>query len=213
MEIQAIELRDEKVFAMNALRLVRGSSRVGKKIVLTFDDAPNGYTEEVLAVLEEFQVKAAFFLIGARVVEHPELARRIVTLGHEIGNHSFSHAFTKECSVETIKKDVERAERVIVEVTGSLPLYFRPPFGLMTPEVREASGILGYTLVSWSIDSGDWKVETEEEVVERVLTQLHPGAIVLFHLLPHTVRALPRILQNLKEAEYECVPLSFLLEQ
>lgn len=211
-EAEAIALHGGGVFAMDTLRYIRSGPRVGKKVALTFDDAPNGHTAEILAILDRFQVKATFFLIGAQVLKHPDLVRRIVAAGHEIGNHSFSHAFTKECSTESIKEDIERAERAIVDSTGRLPLYFRPPGGLVTPAVQRACGMTGYSLVTWSLDSEDWRAQTEDEIVERVLLGIHPGAIVLFHSLPRTVRALPRILRALLEAGYTCVPLSSLLE-
>uniref|UniRef100_A0A7V4DFW3 Polysaccharide deacetylase family protein n=1 Tax=Candidatus Caldatribacterium californiense TaxID=1454726 RepID=A0A7V4DFW3_9BACT len=211
-EAEAIELHGERVFAMDALRRIRSGPRVGKKVALTFDDAPNGHTAEILAILDRFQVKATFFLIGAQVLKHPDLVRRIVAAGHEIGNHSFSHAFTRGCSAESIKEDIERAEKAIVDSAGRLPLYFRPPEGLVTPAIERACGMTGYSLVTWSLDSEDWRAQTEDEIVERVLRGVHPGAIVLFHSLPRTVRALPRILCALLEAGYTCVPLSSLLE-
>ncbi|WP_427365759.1 polysaccharide deacetylase family protein [Candidatus Caldatribacterium saccharofermentans] len=209
---EAIELRGERVFAMNTLRCIRNGPQVEKRVALTFDDAPNGHTAEILAILDRFQVKATFFLIGAQVLRHPDLVQRIVAAGHEIGNHSFSHAFTRECPAESIKEDIERAEKAIVNSTGRLPLYFRPPEGLVTPAIERACGMTGYSLVTWSLDSEDWRAQTEDEIVERVLRDIHPGAIVLFHSLPRTVRALPRILCALLEAGYTCVPLSSLLE-
>lgn len=208
---EAIEVQGERVFGLNALRLVRENIRAGKRIALTFDDAPNGYTREILAVLERFKIRATFFLVGSQVLRHPGLVRLIVAAGHEIGNHSFSHALTKECLEKEIREDIERAERAILEVTGQLPLYFRPPGGLVTQDVQRACGALGYTLVLWSVDSGDWKAKDEEEVVVSVLQRVHPGAIVLFHPLPCTVRALPQVLQALEEKGYEIVPLSLLL--
>ncbi len=209
--VEAIEIQGERVFAFHAPRLIWGNAQAGKKVALTFDDAPNGYTREILAVLGEFQVRATFFLIGTQVMRHPELARLIIALGHEIGNHSFSHAFTEECSEVDLEGDIRRAEDVIFEVTGRLPLYFRPPGGLVTQALRRACGALGYGIVLWSVDSRDWKAKSVDEVVTSVLGKVHPGAIVLFHSLPHTVQALPRILRALQEEGYDIVPVSGLL--
>lgn len=210
---EAIELAGERVFALHVPRILRENARAGKRVALTFDDAPNGYTREILAILREFKVRATFFLIGVQVVHHPELARSIVAAGHEIGNHSFSHTLTGDCTEDRIREDITRAEKAILEVTGRLPLYFRPPRGVVTQSVRRACGQLGYSLVLWSVDSGDWKAQDDDAVVTHVLGSVRPGSILLFHPLPRTVRVLPRILRALKERGYEIVPLSVLFER
>ncbi|MEN3202280.1 MAG: polysaccharide deacetylase family protein [Atribacterota bacterium] len=211
-EAEAIELHGEKVFALHVPRLLRENARAGRKIALTFDDVPNGHTREILAVLKEFEVRATFFLIGAQVVRHPELARSIVAAGHEIGNHSFSHVLTRNCTEEAILEDIAKAEKVILEATGCVPLYFRPPTGLVTQSVQRACGKLGYSIVLWSVDSEDWKAEDDDAVITRVLENIRPGAIVLLHPLPRTVRVLPQILRGLKRRGYEIVPVSALFE-
>lgn len=211
-EVEAIELRGEKVFALHVPRLLRENARAGRKVALTFDDAPNGYTREILAVLEKFGVRATFFLVGVQVVRHPELARSIVAAGHEIGNHSFSHVLTRNCAEDVILEDIAKAEKVIFEATGCIPLYFRPPAGLVTQSVHRACGKLGYSLVLWSVDSEDWKAEDDDTVITRVLENMRPGAIVLLHPLPRTVRVLPQILRVLKQRGYEIVPVSALFE-
>ncbi|MCS7241669.1 MAG: polysaccharide deacetylase family protein [Candidatus Caldatribacterium sp.] len=212
-EGRTIEIRGERVFALHVPRILRENTRSGRRVALTFDDAPNGHTQAILAVLSEFQVRATFFLIGTQVLRHPEVARSIVMAGHEIGNHSFSHALTGGCSEEDVQEDIARAEKVILEVTGCLPLYFRPPAGLVTQSVQRACGRLGYSLVLWSVDSGDWKAQSDDAIVAHVLENVRPGAIILFHPLPCTVRVLPRILRALGEKGYEIVPLSVLFER
>lgn len=210
---EAIELSGERVFALHVPRVLRENTRAGKRIALTFDDAPNGHTREILAILKECKVRATFFLIGAQVLRHPELARSIVAAGHEIGNHSFSHTLTRDCGEDKIREDIARAEKAILEVTGCLPLYFRPPRGVVTRDVQRACGQLGYSLVLWSVDSEDWKAQDDDAVVTHVLGSVRPGGILLFHPLPRTVRVLPRILRALKEEGYEIVPLSVLFER
>lgn len=213
-EARALELHEGKpVFALHEPRIVRSHPRAGKKVALTFDDAPNGHTQDVLAVLETSGVRATFFLIGAQIPRHRELVSSIVAKGHDIGNHSFSHAFTKDWTEEAIAEDIARAERIILEATGRIPLYFRPPMGLVTPEMRRACGRLGYSLVLWSVDSGDWRGDDEETIITHVLQGVSPGAIILFHPLPRTVRVLPRIIRGLQDQGYEIVPLSILLER
>lgn len=210
---ETIELGGERVFALHVPRILRENARAGRRVALTFDDAPNGYTWEILAILKEFKVRATFFLIGVQVLRHPELARSIVAAGHEIGNHSFSHTLKEDCTEDKIREDMTRAEKAILEVTGRLPLYFRPPCGVVTQSVRRACGQLGYSLVLWSVDSGDWKAQDDDTVVAHVLESVRPGGILLFHPLPRTVRVLPRILQALREKGYEIVPLSVLFER
>ena len=98
-------------------------------VALTFDDGPSPYTSKILAVLARHQVKATFFVVGKRVDQYPDLARRVVAAGHVIANHSYSH---RNLNLETsadVASELARTESIIARTTGVKPALFRPPFG------------------------------------------------------------------------------------
>ncbi len=205
-----IEVEDE-VFGFNSVYSLGGSSRVEKEVALTFDDAPSTFTGEVLEILANYEVPATFFLVGSQVEKYPQIARQIVAAGHEIGNHSFSHCWSQDDTVEVLVEDIERAEKVIYQVTGQIPLYFRPPGGMVNEVVKEACGRTGYSIVLWWVDSRDWLL-TEEEILEKTKKEAKDGAIILFHNLPVTVKVLPRVIEYLRGEGYELVTVSQLLK-
>lgn len=207
----AIEIK-EKVFGGNEVRVFRGGKSTGKLLALTFDDAPNPYTRELLRVLAEEEVRATFFLIGSQVERYPKVAKEIVSYGHEIGNHSYSHRIDESFSLEAILEDILKAEQVIQEVTNHIPIYFRPPRGFINGKIREACGILGYTIVMWDFDSEDWKLE-EEALVEKIFNQEYFSGILLFHSVPQTVRILPQVIHELHTRGYQLVTVSTLFER
>ncbi|MEN3188792.1 MAG: polysaccharide deacetylase family protein [Atribacterota bacterium] len=196
---------------MNQVRYLGGNQEARDKVALTFDDAPNGATKEILGILKEQKVRATFFLIGSQVKKYPDIAQAIVRGGHEIGNHSYSHRLDESFTLEDILDDLKRAEDIIRDVTGSLPAYFRPPRGFTNGEIKEACGRMGYTIVMWWVDSRDWQLGGQE-ILDRVYSHLRPGGIVLLHSVPQTVRILPQMIQGLKERGYTLVTVSELLE-
>ena len=140
----------------------------------------------------------------------PEIARQIIVAGHEIGNHSFSHRWSSDDSVETLIEDIKRAEEAIYRATGQMPLYFRPPGGMVNDKVKKACGQTGYSILLWWVDSRDWLLN-EEEILETVKKEVKDGAIILFHNLTTTVKVLPQVIEDLKRAGYEFVTVSQLL--
>ena len=205
----AIEIKEE-VFGLNRVRSLGGNREARNRVALTFDDAPNGYTGEILQILKEKKVKATFFLIGSQVKKYPEVAREIVRQGHEVGNHSYSHRIDESFTLEEILEDFARAEKIIRETTGCLPIYFRPPRGFTNGKIREACGIMGYSIIMWWVDSRDWELE-DEAILEGLRSHIRPGGIVLFHSLPRTVRILPQVIDELKEQGFRPVTVSDLL--
>ncbi|MCX7667817.1 MAG: polysaccharide deacetylase family protein [Atribacterota bacterium] len=207
---EAIEIK-EAVFGFNEVRYLGGNKEAGNKIALTFDDAPNGATGDILRILKERKIKATFFLIGSQVKKYPDMARAIVDQGHEIGNHSYSHQIDESFTLEAILEDLKRAEDVIRDVTGLIPSYFRPPRGFTNGKIKEACGIMGYSIIMWWVDSRDWQHE-EQKIIDEVYMHLRPGGIVLLHSLPQTARVLSQMIQGLEEKGYTLVTISDLLE-
>jgi peptidoglycan/xylan/chitin deacetylase (PgdA/CDA1 family) len=208
-EVISIET-EEDIFGLNLVRSLGGNSQVRKEVALTFDDAPSPFTKEVLKILDNYGVSATFFLVGSQVEKSPEVARQIVAAGHEIGNHSFSHCWSSDDSVETLVEDIKRAEEAIYRSTGQVPLYFRPPGGMVNDKVKEACGQTGYGILLWWVDSRDWLL-TEEEILEKVKKEVKDGAIILFHNLATTVEVLPQVIEDLRREGYKFVTISQLL--
>ncbi|MDI9606868.1 MAG: polysaccharide deacetylase family protein [Atribacterota bacterium] len=208
-EVISIET-EEDIFGLNLVRSLGGNSQVRKEVALTFDDAPSPFTKEVLKILDNYGVSATFFLVGSQVEKSPEVARQIVAAGHEIGNHSFSHCWSSDDSVETLVEDIKRAEEAIYRATGQVPLYFRPPGGMVNDKVKEACGQTGYGILLWWVDSRDWLL-TEEEILEKVKKEVKDGAIILFHNLATTVEVLPQVIEDLRREGYKFVTISQLL--
>ena len=160
--------------------LIRGP-REGKRISLTFDDGPSeGFTEQILSILREHHVPATFFVCGRNVEEHPDLLRRIVAEGHEVGNHTYSHIFTYFKSRRRMAEEIDRTQEVIEKVTGSRPTVFRPPYGArwfgLVPTLRDR----GLHMVLWSATGYDWKKDVQG-ITEATLRELKPGAIIMLH--------------------------------
>lgn len=127
------------------------------QIALTFDDGPSESTPALLEVLAEHNVKATFFMCGRNVRRFPEIAREVLAGGHEIGNHTESHAYLHFHSREYIYRELAMAQQSIRTVTGCKPRWFRAPYGVRWLGLRSAQRRLGLTGVMWTTITRDWK--------------------------------------------------------
>lgn len=193
-----------------------------RRVALTFDDGPDPeVTPAVLDALAQHGERATFFSIGRSLEEHPQLARRLVAEGHELGNHSWRHSRWQNLfGTGEHAREIERGEQAIAAVTGSQtrPLY-RPPIGLKSPQLARVAYRQQLTLVAWSLHSHDTRSTNPERVAQRVLKKIQPGDIVLMHdghdrqgrHRPVCAQAVPPILQGLREKSLLCVTVSELL--
>jgi peptidoglycan/xylan/chitin deacetylase (PgdA/CDA1 family) len=162
--------------------LIAKESGKAKRIALTFDDGPSTrYTAEILDILREYDVKATFFVIGKNVEAHPDLLRRTVAEGHEIGNHTYSHPHLKTIDEARLSEEVARSATLLREVAGIRTSLFRPPEGIITPAVAAAAEKGGYRTVLWSIDTLDWALNPAPKIVQTIKREASDGDIVLFH--------------------------------
>ncbi|MBD5607625.1 MAG: polysaccharide deacetylase family protein, partial [Desulfovibrio sp.] len=123
---------------------------------LTFDDGPSIYTPALLDMLASYGIKATFFLLGRSADYYPEITRRIVREGHEVGNHSWSHPNLKRLSTDAQAWQIERTDEILRDL-GAAPLYMRPPYGAFDERTEKIAEKLGVSLILWSMDSYDWK--------------------------------------------------------
>lgn len=150
-------------------------------VALTFDDGPGPDTDAILDALGECRVHGTFFVVGRQVQQYPSIARRIVSEGHEIGNHSLSHPnFLSQSSART-REQLSETQRIIEDVTGVKASLARPPYGVKTPSYFAVARALGLRVVQWSVAGFDWRPLTAERVAAHVLRGARPGAIVLLH--------------------------------
>jgi peptidoglycan/xylan/chitin deacetylase (PgdA/CDA1 family) len=186
---------------------------------LTFDDGPAEDTEPLLEVLQQFDIRAAFFMLGRQVERYPHIARQIVDAGHEVGNHSYSHPVYLYCSTSRIRKELERTQAVIKDITGVDPVWSRPPCGVRSLGYFTAAAELGLSTVQWSVAGYDWKPRTPPAIAAAVARGMAPGAIVLLHDgdsagqrdRRQTVAAVPAIVHDGKSRGLSFAPLSTLL--
>ena len=153
-------------------------SEPGPRIALTFDDGPGPYTERLLDGLKERGVKASFFLIGRSVKEYPEAVKRMEEEGHLIGNHTYSHVKLKGLSPEETRREIQKTDEAVYEITGKHVAYLRPPFGEWEEDLELTYPVLP---VMWTVDPLDWTTENVEEIVDRVVTQAGENDMILLH--------------------------------
>ncbi len=184
-----------------------------KKVAISFDAAwGSDYTEELLSILEKYNVKTTFFLVAFWIDKYPDMVKRIDECGHEIGNHSAKHPNMSQLSEERIKEELTITSNKIVEIIGKKDVLFRPPFGDYNNRVMKAAESLGYYVIQWDVDSLDYKDYGKRAIIDRVLNKVKDGSIVLFHNnATYTAEALPTILENLQNSGYQIVPISELI--
>ena len=184
-----------------------------KFVALTFDDGPsNSRTNSIINVLANHESKATFFLLGERVNKKTfESVKRILEAGHEIGNHSWSHPKLTLLSSEEQLQELEKTNTAIKNITKKDIKWFRPPYGCHDDNLIEHTNQLNMNSILWTVDSLDWQGDRPEILVERVTSNIHNGAIVLFHdhdNKSNTVEALPHIIEIIKKSGYKLVTLS-----
>lgn len=187
-----------------------------KVITLTFDDGPHPEnTPQVLDVLKENNIRATFFLIGKNVEKHPEIVERMLNEGHTIANHTYSHSGQfPASSSRKVEQELAACDEAIEKVTGKRPLLFRPPFGVTNPIIGKAARKRGYMTIGWSIRSLDTiGSRSRQDVCDKVIDKLHPGAIILLHdRCDDAGTLLKGIIAAGKERGYSFVSLEELLK-
>jgi polysaccharide deacetylase family sporulation protein PdaB len=189
-----------------------------KVVALTFDDGPDPkYTPLILHVLHKNGVPATFFVLGSQVDKYPKVMQWIKKAGHEIGNHGYHHSDLNRLTEQEIYEEIKRAEKSILQTTGVLSQYYRPPGGVMTPDVLNAVQSSGYDIIHWSVDPRDWSLKrTASVIANSVKMNVTSGDIVLFHdgglNQRQTLAALQDLITDLRRKGYKFVTISQLLD-
>jgi peptidoglycan/xylan/chitin deacetylase (PgdA/CDA1 family) len=184
----------------------------GRMVALTFDDGPSVYTPAVLAVLNHYHVHATFFEIGRQVGALGATSRSVIRAGDVIGDHTWSHPVLTAANVAA---QIDPTQRAIRTATGFTPCLLRPPYGIAPPGVVAIARSLGLLTVQWDVDPADWSRPGAGVISQRVLSAVHPGAIVIMHdgggLRDQTVAALRTIVPTLIDRGYHLVTVPQLL--
>ncbi|MBR4574044.1 MAG: polysaccharide deacetylase [Lachnospiraceae bacterium] len=202
----------------------KGSARTAwpKKVYLTFDDGPSPNTSKILDILDEYDVRASFFVVGTENPEYRKLYKRIVDEGHTLCMHSYSHKYNEiYSSVDAFTKDLDRIEDLLYRETGTKPVYYRFPGGssnsvsrIPMSEFIEVLDDRGITYYDWNVVAGDATnpMLPAEKIIENSLCDLneYEEAMILFHDLSNktsTVEALPSIIEAIQEKDIPIVPI------
>ena len=208
-----ISINNQKYFESNNFNAFCLDTKTKDKVLyLTFDCGyENGYTEKILDVLKEKNVNAAFFCTLPQVKENPDLIKRMINEGHIVGNHSVNHPSFAEISTEQMTEEICGMENYLKENFNYSEPYFRFPKGEYTETALKTVASLGYTSVFWSLAYADWDLNNqkgEQYAYEKVISRLHPGAVILLHSVsPDNANALDDIIVEARKQGYEFLSL------
>lgn len=184
-----------------------------KKVAITFDAAWGADdTSEIISILDEYNAKATFFVVGDWARKYPDSVKAFSAAGHEIANHSNDHTLYSKLSSEQIKEDILLCNEAIELAAGKAPTLLRAPSGDYTDTSERAAKEMNMTTVQWSVDSLDWQGLEVSEIVSRVVGAADCGDIILFHNdVKNTPPALREVLRQLSEKGYSFVTVSELI--
>lgn len=183
-------------------------NREDKYLYLTFDEGYEaGYTEQILKTLKENDVKATFFITAHYLNTQEELVKQMIDEGHIVGNHTVNHKSMPDLTDEKINSEIMDLHKAIYEKFGYEMKYIRPPMGEFSERTLSITNSLGYKTVMWSFAYEDWnedKQPEEETAKQKILNNLHNGAIILLHGNSKTnTNILGDIIKEAKNMGYE----------
>ena len=183
-----------------------------KYVALTFDDGPSGrFTRRLLDGLAERDVKATFLICGYRIKEYPAEAQRIADEGHEIGIHGYSHK--SMCPMTQAEVEAEILDTAALLPAGAEPVFLRPPGGQCGDGMWDAAMNQGLAVLTWSLDSKDWAIRDAGALVERVVSRVRDGDVILMHdMYDSTITAALRIIDILSARGYRFVTAAELAD-
>ncbi len=187
--------------------------REDKVVAISFDCAWGvDYTDKLLSIMEEEQVKCTFFCVEFWTEKYKEYVKKISDYGHEIGTHSATHPHMTKLTESAINSELNSSKKAIEDITGKKVELFRAPFGEYDNKVISSAELNGLFTIQWDVDSLDWKDLSAKEICDRVINRVKSGSIVLFHNQGlHTAEALPTIISQLKSKGYEFVSIGELI--
>lgn len=186
-----------------------------KVVALTFDDGPhNGYTQSILAVLQQQKAKATFFELGTNIKKYPALSKACASNGNLVGLHSWNHKDFTKLSADEINTQLQDSQGILKEASGQATRWFRLPYGASNTQIDGQLTTQGLKLAWWTADTSDWKTPGVDAIVNAAVKGARPGAIILMHDgggdRSQTVAALPKIITALRAQGYSFVTVDEL---
>jgi peptidoglycan-N-acetylglucosamine deacetylase len=188
-------------------------------VAITFDDGPNPvYTPQILEIFSEARGKATFFMIGEQMKNHPEVVRQVAELGHEIGNHTFTHPKLSQLSLEDCIEEIDQTEKLIEEMTGRKPVIFRPPYLDYNQDNVTMLQQKGYSMIgALNLEAHDWEQPGVEHILDKSRDVVKNGGILIFHDgfgdRSQTIEAVRMLVSELTSQDYHLVTVSELLKR
>lgn len=185
-------------------------------VALTFDDGPHPeFTPKLLDILKKRNVRATFYLIGKNVTAHPEIVRRMVAEGHEIGNHTYNHPALSKMGAARVKSELDRTTTAIRDAAGVTPATMRPPYGATNASLnRRIREEFSMPVIMWSVDPQDWRYRNASRVSSHIINNAKPGDIILAHdIHASTIAAMPAVVDALLAKGFQFLTVSELLEK
>lgn len=184
------------------------------KIALTFDDGPHPvFTKKLLKLLSDHGVNATFFVVGKQVEKYPQLVKAIVSEGHEVANHSWSHRRMPTLSGKEIVHELDRTRDLLSQITGRRGNLFRPPGGSWDEKVVRFATRSGYRMVLWTVLPKDHKRPTAQVIRQKILEGAKDGGVVLLHSgVATTMEALPGVIKELRSRGYRFITITEMIQ-
>lgn len=177
-------------------------------IALTFDDGPSKYTKDIVELLKNYDCNATFFVLGNKVSVYKDTLKNSITLGNEIGNHTYNHKWLSRLGIDDIKQQIDKTQNIIKEELNYTPVLLRPTYGSLNKKIRNNTDL---EIVLWNVDTLDWKIKSSKKIAERALTKIKNGSIILMHdTHERTYEALKIMIPKLLEDGYQFVTVSEL---
>ncbi len=161
------------------------------------------YIPEILQNLDRYDILATFFPTGTWAKKNPELIKLIASEGHELGNHGYSHKNPGQLNDRELEELILKNEALLENLTGIKTNLFAPPYGVVDDRIARIAYRNGYKTVMWTVDTIDWQRPAPEIIISRILKGLTPGAIILAHPTEPTLKALPEIIEQIKNRQYQ----------
>lgn len=194
-----------------AAKIIYSGGTSKKQVAITFDDGPDpGTLDTMLNILDQYNAKATFFLLGQRAKNSQNLVQKIYDRGHQVANHSNSHPQFSTLSWNEAVREITETEKILGNYQSNK--YFRPPYGNYKRETLEVAYHLDYRVIYWDVDTRDWAATNHNQIINVVKQKTKPGSIILFHEGKKlTIKALPEVLEWLTNQGYEFVTVAELL--
>ncbi|TCT26721.1 polysaccharide deacetylase family sporulation protein PdaB [Melghiribacillus thermohalophilus] len=173
----------------------------------------NEYIPSMLETLKDHHVKATFFLEGKWARDHVDLVKMIAEEGHEIGNHAYNHPDMKNLNRTQIQQQISRTNEIIEAITGEKPKFFAPPSGAFNETVVQVAHELNMETILWTVDTIDWRNPEKSVLINRVLSKVSPGSMILMHPTEVTSESLDQLVLKIKEKEYKIGTVTKLLSE